>query len=93
VKKLYTVAEAAEVLNVKVSTIRAWIANRKLPRVNCGRSVRVPAQAIVDFVERNTIPALQEKRAADVGGVTRLACVRRSTYSGKRFKKGERHGN
>jgi excisionase family DNA binding protein len=67
VRKLYTVVEAAEVLNVKVSTIRAWIANRKLPRVNCGRAVRIPAQAIVDFIEENTVPARPERRAADVG--------------------------
>jgi excisionase family DNA binding protein len=71
VKKLYTVVEAAEALNVKVSTIRAWIANRKLPRVNCGRAVRIPAQAVDDFVDRNTIPALKDGRAANVGRSTK----------------------
>jgi excisionase family DNA binding protein len=56
-KNLLTVAEAAEALNLKMSTIRAWIAKRKLPRVNCGRAVRIPAEAIAEFIERNTIPA------------------------------------
>jgi excisionase family DNA binding protein len=61
-KKLLTVVEAAEALNLKVSTVRAWLLHRKLPRVNCGRSVRIPAQAIADFIERNTIPAREPRR-------------------------------
>jgi excisionase family DNA binding protein len=56
-KNLLTVAQAAEQLNIKVSTVRAWLAKRKLPRVNCGRAVRIPAQAGEEFIGRNTIPA------------------------------------
>ena len=56
-KNLLTVAEAAEALNLKTSTVRAWLLRRKLPRVNCGRAVRIPAEAIAQFIERNTIPA------------------------------------
>jgi excisionase family DNA binding protein len=55
--KLLTVAEAAEELNLKISTVRAWLAQGKLPRVNCGRAVRIPADAIAQFIQRNTIPA------------------------------------
>ena len=54
---LLTVAEAAQRLAVKPATVRAWLAKRKLPRVNCGRAVRIPAEAIAEFIERNTIPA------------------------------------
>jgi excisionase family DNA binding protein len=61
-KNLLTVAETAEALNLKISTVRAWLAKRKLPRVNCGRSVRIPAQAIAEFIERNTIPAKEARR-------------------------------
>lgn len=60
-KKLLTVAQAAEALNLKVSTVRAWVAKRKLPRVNCGRAVRIPADAIAEFIERNTIPAREQR--------------------------------
>jgi excisionase family DNA binding protein len=60
-RNLLTVAETAEALSLKVSTVRAWIAKRKLPRVNCGRAVRIRASAIAEFIERNTIPA-QESR-------------------------------
>lgn len=61
-KNLLTVAETADALNLKISTVRAWLAKRKLPRVNCGRAVRIPSEAITQFIERNTIPARDERR-------------------------------
>ena len=61
-KNLLTVAETADALNLKVSTVRAWLLRRKLPRVNCGRAVRIPAEAIAQFIERNTIPAREDRR-------------------------------
>jgi excisionase family DNA binding protein len=62
VTKLLSIREASELLAVKPATIRAWLVRRKLPRVNCGRAVRIPAQAIVQFIERNTIPAREERQ-------------------------------
>jgi excisionase family DNA binding protein len=59
--KLLTVAEAAEALALKPSTIRAWIFHRKLPCVRCGRAVRVPAAAVAEFIANNTTPALEVK--------------------------------
>jgi excisionase family DNA binding protein len=61
-KNLLTVAETAEALNIKIATVRAWLLRRKLPRVNCGRAVRIPAEAVAQFIERNTIPAREEQR-------------------------------
>lgn len=61
-KQLLSVQEAAEHLALKPATIRAWLAKRKLPRVNCGRAVRIPADAIAQFIERNTVPARDERR-------------------------------
>ncbi len=60
--KLLSILEASEMLAVKPATVRAWLAKRKLPRVNCGRAVRIPADAIAQFIERNTIPAREERR-------------------------------
>jgi excisionase family DNA binding protein len=60
--QLLTVKQAADALGLKVATIRAWVSRRKLPRVNCGRSVRIPADAITQFIERNTVPAREERR-------------------------------
>ncbi len=61
-RKLLSVTEAAETLAVKPATIRAWLLRRKLPRVNCGRAVRIPADAVQQFIERNTVPAKEERR-------------------------------
>lgn len=61
-RKLLSIKEASEVLALKPSTVRAWLAQRKLPRVNCGRAVRIPADAVAEFIERNTIPAREPDR-------------------------------
>jgi excisionase family DNA binding protein len=61
-KNLLTVAETAEALNLKISTVRAWLAKRRLPRVNCGRAVRIPADAVAQFIAENTIPAREPRR-------------------------------
>jgi excisionase family DNA binding protein len=56
--RLLRPAEAAAFLNVKESTIRAWLTKRKLPRVHVGRRmVRIPLEALERLVEENTIPA------------------------------------
>jgi excisionase family DNA binding protein len=59
---LLTVRQVAGKLGLRECTIRLWLAQRKLPRVSCGRAVRIPADAIVQFIERNTIPAKEERR-------------------------------
>jgi excisionase family DNA binding protein len=56
-KNLLRVHEVAQRLGIKEGTVRLWLSMRKLPRVQCGRSVRVPAEAVEEFIERNTIPA------------------------------------
>jgi excisionase family DNA binding protein len=60
--KLLSIKEASGLLALKPATIRAWLLRRKLPRVNCGRAVRIPAQAIAQFIERNTVPAREGRR-------------------------------
>jgi excisionase family DNA binding protein len=60
--QLLTVKQAADALGLKISTVRAWLSRRKLPRVNCGRCVRIPSTAIAEFIERNTIPAKEDRR-------------------------------
>jgi excisionase family DNA binding protein len=60
--QLLTVKQAADALGLKVATIRAWLYRRRLPCVHCGRAVRIPAEAITEFIQRNTIPAREERR-------------------------------
>jgi excisionase family DNA binding protein len=55
--QLLTVVQAAAQLGLKVATIRAWLYRRRLPYVRCGRAIRIPSEAIAEFIERNTIPA------------------------------------
>lgn len=51
---LLTVPEAARRLHIGRSTAWELAARRELPTVRIGRSVRVPAAALRDWVERNT---------------------------------------
>ena len=62
-RRLLTVNEAAEILGMKVSTIRAWLSQRRLPVVRCGRSIRIPGRAVAEFIEQNTIPAREDRHA------------------------------
>jgi excisionase family DNA binding protein len=53
------VEEAAEYLNVKPSTIRAWLLRRKLPRVRIGaRSIRIPREALEKLIAENTVDTI-----------------------------------
>ena len=56
-----TVAEAAEELGLSVHTVRAWIAARRLAHIRLGRAVRIPAAEIRRLIEKNTVPAIQER--------------------------------
>jgi len=56
--RLLTVTQAAEALNLKPSTVRAWLLARRLARVRVGRrAVRIPASEIDRIVAEGTIPA------------------------------------
>lgn len=58
---LLTVKQVAERLGLREGTIRTWLAKGRLPKVRCGRAIRVPAGAIQDFVRRNTVPARENR--------------------------------
>jgi excisionase family DNA binding protein len=60
--KLLTVAETAAALGLKPSTVRAWLLRRKLLFVRCGRAIRIPEQAVEEFIARNTTPALDGRK-------------------------------
>jgi len=62
-QKLLRVEEAAEFLNLKASTIRAWLLRRKLPCVHVGeRAVRIPREALEQLIAENTVPAQERRR-------------------------------
>jgi excisionase family DNA binding protein len=61
-KLLLNVTECADQLGIKPGTVRAWLLRRKLPCVHVGRAVRIPAKAVAEFIERNTIPAREPRQ-------------------------------
>jgi excisionase family DNA binding protein len=58
-RKLLRVPDVAVWLGLKEGTIRLWIAQRKLPVVKLGRSVRVPADAVEKLILNSTVPERQ----------------------------------
>ena len=56
-----TVAEAARELGLSVHTIRAWVSARRLAHIRLGRAIRIPASEIRRVIERNTVPAIEER--------------------------------
>ena len=61
-KELVDVKQAATALGLKVSTIRAWLAKRKLPYVRCGRAIRISREEIDKFIAENTVHARDAQR-------------------------------
>jgi excisionase family DNA binding protein len=57
IKHLLTVRDVAAQLAIREGTVRLWLAQGRLPKVKCGRAVRIPAEAVEDFVRRHTVPA------------------------------------
>jgi excisionase family DNA binding protein len=63
ISELLRVEQAADFLNVKPSTIRAWLLKRRLPKVKVGdRCVRIPRQALEELIAENTVPTRQRRR-------------------------------
>lgn len=58
-----TVAQAAQELNLSTSTIRAWIAQRRVGFVRLGRAVRVPDDEIRRLLEAGFVPADPQRKS------------------------------
>jgi excisionase family DNA binding protein len=56
--QLLTIAQAAERLGLRESTIRAWVLKRKLAYFRVGgRSIRIPASEIRRILNEGSVPA------------------------------------
>lgn len=62
--ELLTVVEAAVMLRLKPSTIRAWVLRRKLPYVKVGRLVRIRRADIELMIAASVVPVRTEGEAA-----------------------------
>jgi excisionase family DNA binding protein len=58
---LLTISEAASLLRLKPSTIRAWVLRRKLPYVKVGRLVRIRRSDIESHIAASVVPARGEE--------------------------------
>ena len=59
---LLTISQAAERLALKASTLRAWIAQRRIGIVRLGRAIRIPLEEIERLVAEGSVPARERKR-------------------------------
>ena len=57
--ELLTVPEAAALLRLKVSTIRAWVCQKRIPYIKLGgRSVRIRRADALAFIDRGRVEAV-----------------------------------
>ena len=54
---LLTLPEAAAVLRLKVSTLRAWLLRRRIPYCKVGRLVRIRRADVDSLVAGSVVPA------------------------------------
>jgi excisionase family DNA binding protein len=64
VSELLTITEAASLLRLKPSTIRAWVLRRKLPYVKVGRRVRIQRVEVDALIATSVVPARKESHRA-----------------------------
>jgi excisionase family DNA binding protein len=58
---MLTVKQASERLGLRESTLRAWIAQRRIGIVRLGRAVRIPSDEVERLIAENTIPARKSR--------------------------------
>lgn len=60
--RLLTAEQAAQILGIKLVTMRSWISKRVIGSTRLGkRSVRVPESELQKLVERGRVPALPDR--------------------------------
>lgn len=64
--RLLSVRQAAERLGTTVRFPRRLIAERRITFVRVGRHVRIPEQALNDFIARNTTPPISRRTGRTV---------------------------
>ena len=61
--KLLRVPEVADLLGLRVSTIRSWILYRRIVFVRVGRrAIRVPLSAVQAIIDAGLVPTREEGR-------------------------------
>jgi excisionase family DNA binding protein len=63
-EKLLDVTEAAGLCRLRVSTLRRWVGERRVPFVKLGRRVLFRHEDIKELITQNLVPALNETTPA-----------------------------
>jgi excisionase family DNA binding protein len=62
--ELLRIEEFAAILNIKESTVRAWILRRRIAKVRVGRrAVRIPASEVNRLIDAGITPAQEDRHA------------------------------
>jgi excisionase family DNA binding protein len=69
--RLLTLPQFAEMLSLKLSTVRSWIWTKRIPYVKVGRSVRIRQDVAEGLVERGTVLPVSVGDPDEPGGPTR----------------------
>ncbi|HCJ67508.1 MAG TPA: transcriptional regulator [Elusimicrobia bacterium] len=62
-RRLFSIDEVAEYLGVKKWTLYAWVSQRRIPFVKCGRLTKFDLRRIEQWIQENTI----EEQKFDLG--------------------------
>jgi excisionase family DNA binding protein len=54
---LLTLPEAASLLRLKTSTLRAWVLRRRLAYCKIGKLVRIRRTTVDEIIQRGSVPA------------------------------------
>ena len=60
--RVVNINEAAHLLGIKPSTIRAYVSTRRIASVRIGRRVLIPMEAINEMIAMGLTPALRKER-------------------------------
>ena len=66
-EKLFTADEVRLALKVKMSTVRSWIHQGRLPVVRAGRSVRIRESVLIKIIEEGLDAVIQQKNISQTG--------------------------
>jgi len=65
-ERLLRVEEFAQILGIKISTVRAWLLRRRISKIRVWtRSIRIPESEAVRILREGFIPARKERHDRD----------------------------
>jgi excisionase family DNA binding protein len=61
-RDLWDTKRCARFLGIREWTLRAWVSQRRIPFVKCGRLVRFSPDKIAEWIEENSVAESKEWR-------------------------------